>query len=70
MLQAALGDDYPKTVGHPNGYFQQQGSHQSSEAFAEMLDAQLANPAAWAIIENFMPESAKMFNTMIREATP
>lgn len=68
MLQAALGDDYPKTVGHPTGYFQQHGSRQSSEAFAEMLDAQLANPAAWAIIANCMPESAKMFNTMIQEA--
>ena len=68
MLQAALGDDYHGSVGHPKGYFRQSGQLQSTEAFAEMLDAQMANPEAWRLIANYFPESAKMFNTMIQEA--
>lgn len=68
MLQAALGDDYPYWVGHPgDGYFNP--TRQCAEAWAEMMSSQIANPDAWSLIERVFPQSATMFNTIMKEAS-
>ncbi len=68
MLQAALGDNYPRKIGHADGYFANNFNGRSSEAWAEMIDAQLANPKAYALIKQYFPESAKLFDEMVKEA--
>lgn len=40
----------------------------ANEAFAEMMSAQIANPESWEHIQRFYPESAKMFENMVKEA--
>ncbi|KAA8831458.1 hypothetical protein EMO89_01615 [Bifidobacterium tissieri] len=40
------------------------------EAFAEMMSAQIANHESWAHIEQWFPESAKMYEAMVKEALP
>ncbi|RYQ08829.1 hypothetical protein PG2093B_1383 [Bifidobacterium pseudolongum subsp. globosum] len=68
MLQAALGDDYPYWVGHlGDGYFNP--TRQCAEAWAEMMSSQIANPDAWSLIERVFPQSATMFNSMVKEVT-
>jgi len=32
-----------------------------------MFDSQFANPQAWAAIERYFPESAKLFDEMVKE---
>lgn len=64
--QAALGDDYPRSVGHGNGYFSD-FSHACAEPWAEIMDAQLANPKAYELIEQYFPQSVTIFNTMVKE---
>lgn len=64
--QAALGDDYPRSVGHGNGYFSDFG-HACAEPWAEIMDAQLANPKAYELIEQYFPQSVTIFNTMVKE---
>ena len=69
MLQGATFDAYPGSAGHGPPYFG--GSNgfglRSSEAWAEMFDSQFANPQAWAAIERYFPESAKLFDEMVKE---
>ncbi|RYQ39377.1 hypothetical protein PG2001B_1118 [Bifidobacterium pseudolongum subsp. globosum] len=67
ILQAALGDDYPRSVGHDDGYFSS-FQHVCGEPWAEIMDAQLANPAAYKLIEQYFPKSVTIFNTMVKEA--
>lgn len=69
MLQGATFDAYQGSVGHGKTYFNVPGGfdRRSSEAWAEMLDAQLANPQAWAAIERYFPESARLFDEMVKE---
>ena len=66
MLQAALGDDYPGLVGHPKKYFSD-FMHACAEPWAEIMDAQLANPKAYELIEQYFPQSVTIFNTMVKE---
>lgn len=66
MLQAALGDGYPGSVGHPDGYFSD-FAHACAEPWAEIMDAQLANPKAYELIERYFPKSVTIFNTMVKE---
>ena len=66
MLQAALGDDYPGLVGHPKKYFSD-FMHACAEPWAEIMDAQLANPKAYELIERYFPQSVTIFNTMVKE---
>lgn len=67
MLQAALGDGYPRSVGHGNGYFSL-FRHVCGEPWAEIMDAQIANPNAYALIEKYFPKSVTIFNEMVKEA--
>ena len=41
----------------------------TSEPFAEIVETQLANPKAWEHIRRFFPKTAKMFETLIEEAS-
>ena len=66
MLQVALGDDYPGLVGHPKKYFSD-FMHACAEPWAEIMDAQLANPKAYELIEQYFPQSVTIFNTMVKE---
>lgn len=63
-----LGEEYFKlsSFGHRNGYFTMRGA-QESEAFAEMMAAQLVNEKSWTIMEKYFPNATKMFDQMVKD---
>ena len=70
MFQAALPDGYFQVsrFGHKKpGYFQTKGV-QESEAFAEMLAAQLTDERSWSIMKEYFPHATEMFESMVKEA--
>lgn len=53
-----------------NTYFGKIGGHDVAiEAFAEMFSASASNPASLTNIKKYLPESYKVFQTMIKEAS-
>lgn len=66
ILQAALGDSYPRSVGHGDGYFSS-FPHVCAEPWAEIMETQLANPKAYKLIEQYFPQSVRIFNNMMKE---
>lgn len=69
MLQAAWGEGYPAEFGHGEAYWRRGRDHRrAAEAFAEMMEAQLCNPEAWAAIKQRLPRTAAAFDELIREA--
>ncbi|MBT1181173.1 hypothetical protein JS531_04135 [Bifidobacterium sp. CP2] len=68
---AGLGDMYKmySQAGRVSGYY---GSGnrpyaQVSEAFAEMLTAQIADEESWTLIQHFFPNAANLFSEMIKD---
>lgn len=66
LLEAAYGKTYVASYGHGHGYWA--GDAQPAEAFADMIEAQLANPDAWAAIAARFPTAAKAFDRIVKEA--
>lgn len=66
LLEAAYGKTYVASYGHGHGYWA--GDAQPAEAFADMMEAQLANPDAWAAIAARFPTAAKVFDRIVKEA--
>ena len=66
LLEAAYGKTYVASYGHGHGYWV--GDAQPAEAFADMIEAQLANPDAWAAIAARFPTAAKVFDRIVKEA--
>lgn len=69
FLRAAWGEAYLARFGHQPGYWNRARDHRRvSEAFAEMMEAQLCNPEAWAAIEQRFPRTAAAFDELLQEA--
>lgn len=68
MIQAWFTDynDYAYAGHFSEGYWDK--SSRPHEAFAEMMSAQIVNPESWEHIQHWFPESAKMFQDMVKEA--
>ncbi|MBT1166731.1 hypothetical protein [Bifidobacterium simiarum] len=71
LFQAGLGYDggkykWPSTFGHKPGYFKTAGK-QETEAFAEMMAAQLAYDKSWLIMEEYFPNATKMFVQIVKD---
>ena len=68
MIQAWFPDynDYAYAGHFREGYWDNRS--RPHEAFAEMMSAQIANPESWEHIQRWFPESAKMFQNMVKEA--
>ena len=61
-------ETYPFGVGHGKKYWGAKGVSYKpcgQEAFAEMYSAMIANPESWAVIQDYFPESVKIFNEIL-----
>lgn len=68
---AGLGDLYKfySKAGHAPGYYGSKNRPyaQVSEAFAEMLTAQIADEESWMLIQRYFPNAANLFSEMIKD---
>ena len=68
MMEAAYGDAYPARFGHGAAYWRKSETRRWQEAFAEMVQAQIANPEAWAAMRTYFPTAAAAFERLVKEA--
>ena len=67
-MEAAYGDAYPARFGHGAAYWRKSEARRWQEAFAEMVQAQIANPEAWAAMRTYFPTAAAAFERLVKEA--
>ena len=55
---------YPFGAGHGSSYWRTRDN--GKEGFAEMYSAKVNNPESWAVINQYFPESVKIFEEMLK----
>ena len=64
MFEPVTTKDYPFGVGHGKSYWKKRDN--GKEGFAEMYSAMVNNPESWKAINEYFPESVKIFEEMLK----
>ena len=70
MMESSFSFGYPFSAGHGKDYWKTYGIGKEHirvgrEAFAEMYASSIANNGSWKLIQEFFPESVKIFDEII-----
>lgn len=64
MFEPVTTKDYPFGVGHGKSYWKKRDN--GKEGFAEMYSAMVNSPESWKAINEYFPESVKIFEEMLK----
>lgn len=64
MFEPVTTYDYPFGVGHGRSYWKERDN--GKEGFAEMYSAMVNSPESWKAINEYFPESVKIFEEMLK----
>ena len=64
MFEPVTTKDYPFGVGHGKSYWKKRDN--GEEGFAEMYSAMVNSPESWKAINEYFPESVKIFEEMLK----
>lgn len=64
MFEPVTTKDYPFGVGHGKSYWKNRDN--GKEGFAEMYSAMVNSPESWKAINEYFPESVKIFEEMLK----
>lgn len=64
MFEPVMSTAYPFGVGHGKSYWSSRDN--GKEGFAEMYSAAINNPDSWDSIQEYFPESVKIFKEMLK----
>ena len=65
MFEAATGTSLG-CGGHGDSYWNTAPDNRHTEAFAEMMSAELTNPKSWEIMEKYLPNAVDEYHTILR----